>query len=1022
MRFSVKGWGLRGVSMRSVIAAWMFLCWTHTTASPGSVEATPVPTSSLGREIKGCSRIGIAVLSKSSNVRLRMGIRTSWFRQLEDGVVARFFVNRPGDAAARRVLELEARFYNDMVLLDHPERYSNLILQTEAGYALFTDAGCPFIGKTDDDVYIRVPRVKVAVDAVLKINPGGKTKQWIGHMEAGATPLRSGRWKVTESEWPSSRGKYPPFGGGPFRMMSQSLAALIVRQRNRRSPKLKHFPLEDVGVGWWIKQLKDQGHKIDLIDDRKFFVFHYCNPTAHNVLLERGNPLYIDTVEVMKTMYQNELAAVIESATPFCPPGTTVDDVKRNADPVIKARLEQTSAALYKELDASWGKAFHLLQLEWARPTISSADPEDTTTIATTTDTPESNEEATEECEAPPCARTAIEIFWPQDGAWYLARVLGSVGSRHSLRYFDNSVEKLILANEKWRTAETLSMAVKDPSRTGTTTSSREPVATMAAPAESPTVSTPPDVQRGAPSQVEIGQIIEVFWPDDNAWYNATVTWIDTVRKMHLVKYAIDGHVEKLDLKKHQIRRLATHCGDISQKSVKQPTLPKSPVHASEGNSVPASSCEVSQSPIVVIVNSTISSWHWYLSGEGPVPDCATNCRFSYTLNDLPNAHAVVFTADDELYPPKEAVLPPKPATNLNVKYLAVLREFLPVYPNNFWKKYDGRITYRMPPDSFSVYNYAAPWVLDSARKSPTFEERSRGDLALIAFVSMRCGVPKGTDGRSQRTHLVESLQKLSRGLVDSYGSCTKNAMWPAGFDRDKHHVMLHHKFCIAIDNSVDDDYVTEKLWDCLAAGAVPIYRGAKNVAQYLPHGRESAIFIDDFASVTELAAHVEKVGANRTMWDSYRRWVREDPNPEWLEFMKIVDMRNVKCNLCTALRRANPSSERCSDSNDPKPKPLVLEGASEDRPSAPTQATENSLSAPDASTPAVLARPVRQWSVDDVVVWLTSIGFEADVFRENYVDGKLLIELDDEILRDDLKMTSKLQRKRLLLAVGELK
>lgn len=34
----------------------------------------------------------------------------------------RFFVNRPGDAAARRVLELEARFYNDMVLLDHPER------------------------------------------------------------------------------------------------------------------------------------------------------------------------------------------------------------------------------------------------------------------------------------------------------------------------------------------------------------------------------------------------------------------------------------------------------------------------------------------------------------------------------------------------------------------------------------------------------------------------------------------------------------------------------------------------------------------------------------------------------------------------------------------------------------------------------------------------------------------------------------------------------------------------------------
>lgn len=59
-------------------------------------------------------------------------------------------------------------------------------------------------------------------------------------------------------------------------------------------------------------------------------------------------------------------------------------------------------------------------------------------------------------------------------------------------------------------------------------------------------------------------------------------------------------------------------------------------------------------------------------------------------------------------------------------------------------------------------------------------------------------------------------------------------------------------------------DYVTEKLWDCLEAGAVPIYLGAPNILDHLPFGRRSAIFIDDFKDVDELAAHLKKVW---TVW-----------------------------------------------------------------------------------------------------------------------------------------------------------
>ena len=36
--------------------------------------------------------------------------------------------------------------------------------------------------------------------------------------------------------------------------------------------------------------------------------------------------------------------------------------------------------------------------------------------------------------------------------------------------------------------------------------------------------------------------------------------------------------------------------------------------------------------------------------------------------------------------------------------------------------------------------------------------------------------------------------------------------------------VFRRYRFCIAMENTVAHDYVTEKLWDAFAAGCVPIY------------------------------------------------------------------------------------------------------------------------------------------------------------------------------------------------------
>jgi hypothetical protein len=58
---------------------------------------------------------------------------------------------------------------------------------------------------------------------------------------------------------------------------------------------------------------------------------------------------------------------------------------------------------------------------------------------------------------------------------------------------------------------------------------------------------------------------------------------------------------------------------------------------------------------------------------------------------------------------------------------------------------------------------------------------------------------------------------------------------------KGKHRTLLDYRFCLSYENSVEDDYISEKLFDCFYAGCVPVYLGAPNITDYVP----AAAFID---------------------------------------------------------------------------------------------------------------------------------------------------------------------------------
>jgi hypothetical protein len=54
---------------------------------------------------------------------------------------------------------------------------------------------------------------------------------------------------------------------------------------------------------------------------------------------------------------------------------------------------------------------------------------------------------------------------------------------------------------------------------------------------------------------------------------------------------------------------------------------------------------------------------------------------------------------------------------------------------------------------------------------------------------------------------------------------------------------MCRYKFCVTMENSLAHDYVTEKLWDGLAAGCIPIYLGTPSALSMAPDASSIIMF-----------------------------------------------------------------------------------------------------------------------------------------------------------------------------------
>ncbi|KAH9588860.1 Glycosyl transferase family 10 [Trypanosoma melophagium] len=129
-----------------------------------------------------------------------------------------------------------------------------------------------------------------------------------------------------------------------------------------------------------------------------------------------------------------------------------------------------------------------------------------------------------------------------------------------------------------------------------------------------------------------------------------------------------------------------------------------------------------------------------------------------------------------------------------------------------------------------------------STDENVTWERWQQRKSAVAVFVS-RC--------KARRANAIRHLSRYYP--VHSYGACARNQRIPpdcaaiAGRYPQKLCVFRKYKYAMALENSREKDYVTEKVYHALLSGAIPLYWGAPNIDDFLPSGRRSVVEVERF-------------------------------------------------------------------------------------------------------------------------------------------------------------------------------
>ncbi|XP_076759989.1 beta-1,3-galactosyltransferase 5 [Xylocopa sonorina] len=184
----------------------------------------------------------VIIMSAPTHLEARMAIRQTWghYGQRSD-ISILFMLGATTDTKVETILRKEEKTYNDVIRGKFFDSYSNLTLKTISTLE-WVDSYCSkvkFLLKTDDDMFINVPRLQAFVIKHAKdrnVIFGRLAKKW--------KPIRNKKSKYYVSQAQFKHAVFPDFTTGPAYLLSSD----IVRKLYDAALDQTYLKLEDVFV------------------------------------------------------------------------------------------------------------------------------------------------------------------------------------------------------------------------------------------------------------------------------------------------------------------------------------------------------------------------------------------------------------------------------------------------------------------------------------------------------------------------------------------------------------------------------------------------------------------------------------------------------------------------------------------------------------------------------------------------------------------------------------------------------
>jgi len=195
-----------------------------------------------------------------------------------------------------------------------------------------------------------------------------------------------------------------------------------------------------------------------------------------------------------------------------------------------------------------------------------------------------------------------------------------------------------------------------------------------------------------------------------------------------------------------------------------------------------------------------------------------------------------------------------------------------------------------------------APLSLHPSHLRPSLHPSHLRENA-IAYVSSNCDTHTGRD---ELVKQVADLLKPHGIPLHSFGACLNN-MPRTARSESKIDTLRRYKFCVAIENSKDRHYVSEKVYDAFVAGCVPIYFGAPNVLDYVPHA-DAIIDLRALDGARQTANEIARLAADDEAYAAKHAW--RDKPWTWSDGFKELQSQTwrdgvgpfAKCDTTTGL------------------------------------------------------------------------------------------------------------------------